>query len=215
MGEFLWQGWMRANYRLDRWAWSSSFSFPLSKKHHFTVNISQKLPTIASLRDTEERKQMHDGPDFLLNMYFDWVQSPNWQTLCGKTICLWVQLLASLLSGCVLVNIWDVSDRNQAHDGIRCELFGSQHSKLSARSVRRYNTTVTHDEPPYLSSPLQPLQDQIWSVRLHLLITLWCCGDLNEGNVLFFSVVEWCCSSQTTKADFTQLSYLQLVKFNS
>lgn len=105
--------------RSDRWAWSPCFSFPLFKKHNFMANISQKLPSLASLQDTEERKQMHDGPDFLLNMYFDWVQSPNWQTPCGKTICLRVQLLAFLLSDCVLVNIWDVSDRNQAHDGIK------------------------------------------------------------------------------------------------
>lgn len=37
------------------------------------------------------RAQMHDGPDFLLNMYFDWVQSPNWHGPCGKKVCLRVQ----------------------------------------------------------------------------------------------------------------------------
>ena len=113
--------------------------WPLSAEDRdWDIKYFQALCLIEGPHGVILLEQMHDGPDFLLNMYFDWVESPNWHGPCGKKV--WgFNLLTFLLSGRALVNIWDVS----AHDGIKCEISGSQRSEPSAGSAKRHDSDAT------------------------------------------------------------------------
>lgn len=116
-------------------------------------------------------------------------------------------LLTFLLSGRVLVNIRDVSDRNQAHDGIKCELSGSERSELWAGWVRRYDSDAWWSLFSKQET-LDPLE--------HLSCSYVNCfnGVFTHDLNLHAMDIQMTVMSLTRKADFTWLAILQTVKLS-